>query len=62
MAVGLVVRDLDRIGRTAETQEAILATVWAVRGHRVFTCAGEVLADDPDDPMRRVMRQVVGVR
>lgn len=61
MASGLVVRDLDRIARTLTTQEAILATVWAVRGNSVFTCAGEVLADDPDDPMRRAMRQMAGV-
>ncbi len=42
-------------------QEAILAQAWAAGG-RVFAAdAGEILADDADDPMRIAMRQMMGV-
>jgi DNA invertase Pin-like site-specific DNA recombinase len=42
-------------------QEACLALVWR-EGGQVFTAdAGEVMQDDPDDPMRTAMRQMVGV-
>jgi DNA invertase Pin-like site-specific DNA recombinase len=42
-------------------QEAILAQAWAAGG-RVFAAdAGEILADDADDPMRTAMRQMMGV-
>lgn len=60
-ADGLVVRDLDRLARELGVQEAILAAAWAT-GRAVFTVSdGEVLQDDPDDPMRRAMRQMRGV-
>jgi DNA invertase Pin-like site-specific DNA recombinase len=43
-------------------QEAILAKVWEEPGGRVFTAdQGEVLRDDPDDPMRTAMRKMAGV-
>lgn len=58
---GLVVVRLDRLARALTTQEAILARVWALGGS-VWTCeSGEVVRDDPDDPMRTAMRQMAGV-
>jgi DNA invertase Pin-like site-specific DNA recombinase len=60
-AEGLVVARLDRLARALTVQEAALAVAWRAGG-RVFTAdAGEVLRDDPDDPMRTALRQVVGV-
>ena len=58
---GVVVARLDRIARSLTVQEAALAHVWRCGG-RVFTSdGGEVVQDDPDDPMRTAMRQMVGV-
>jgi DNA invertase Pin-like site-specific DNA recombinase len=58
---GLVVLNLGRIARTLTVQEAAVAMVWA-SGGRVFTAdAGEVLQDDPSDPMRTAIRQMMGV-
>jgi DNA invertase Pin-like site-specific DNA recombinase len=60
-AGALVLARLDRLARRLHVQEAVLAQVWQ-RGGRVFTVdAGEVLPDDPDDPMRTAMRQMMGV-
>jgi DNA invertase Pin-like site-specific DNA recombinase len=60
-ADGLVVLNLGRISRLLTDQEAALAVVWR-HGGRVFTAeSGEVLRDDPDDPMRTAMRQMAGV-
>lgn len=60
-AEGLVVSHLDRLARQLTTQEAILALAWR-ESAAVFTAeGGEVLRDDPDDPMRTAMRQVQGV-
>jgi DNA invertase Pin-like site-specific DNA recombinase len=60
-ADGLVVPRLDRLARALTIQEATLGLIWREGGH-VFTAdAGEVLRDDPDDPMRTALRQVVGV-
>lgn len=60
-AKGIVVHRLDRLARTLTVQEAILGRVWQCEGG-VFTAeSGEVPQDDPDDPMRRAMRQMVGV-
>ena len=56
----LVTPKLDRLARTLSVQEAALASVWA-HGGRVFLPDGEVLQDDPDDPMRTAMRQMMGV-
>jgi DNA invertase Pin-like site-specific DNA recombinase len=61
-AEGLVCYSLDRLAREITVQEAILAKVWAEAGGRVFTTdQGEVLRDDPDDPMRTAMRKMAGV-
>lgn len=60
-AEGVVVYKLDRLARQLTVQEATLAQVWKHNGH-VFACdLGEVRSDDPDDPMRTAMRQMVGV-
>lgn len=60
-AEGLLVAKLDRLARALTVQEAALAVAWRA-GARVFTAdGGEVLRDDPDDPMRTALRQVVGV-
>ena len=60
-ATGLVVARLDRLARSLTVQEAILRVAWNA-GAAVFTAdGGEVLADDPDDPMRTAMRQMSGV-
>jgi DNA invertase Pin-like site-specific DNA recombinase len=59
-ATGLVVAKLDRLARALHVQEAILQIAWRV-GAAVFTAdGGEVLQDDPDDPMRIFVRQVIG--
>ncbi len=58
---GIVVKDLDRLARAVTVQEAFLAAVWD-HGGRVFLATGEeVPRDDPDDPMRTAMRQMVAV-
>ncbi|GAA3852100.1 MULTISPECIES: recombinase family protein [Amycolatopsis] len=60
-AEGLVVARLDRLARALTVQEAILGLAWQ-HGAHVFTAdTGEVLRDDPDDPMRTAMRQMAGV-
>lgn len=60
-AEGVIVARLDRLARQLTVQEAALAMAWKLGG-RVFTAdAGEVLADDMDDPMRTALRQIVGV-
>lgn len=57
----LVTPRLDRLARKLTIQEAALAHVWKLGG-RVFACdQGEVQQDDPDDPMRKAMRQMMGV-
>lgn len=58
---GIVVARLDRLARLLTVQEAILAGAWS-RGGRVYSAdTGEILQDDPDDPMRRAIRGFVGV-
>jgi DNA invertase Pin-like site-specific DNA recombinase len=60
-ADGIVVARLDRLARALTVQEATLAVAWQAGGS-VFTAdSGEVLRDDPSDPMRTALRQVVGV-
>lgn len=59
-AEGLVVARLDRLARVLTVQEAALSVVWR-HGGRVFSAdSGEVQQDDPDDPMRTFVRQVMG--
>ncbi|MFJ7050032.1 recombinase family protein [Streptomyces sp. NPDC101112] len=60
-AEGLLIPRLDRLARAVTVQEATLMYVWR-HGGTVYTAdAGEVLADDPDDPMRTAMREMAGV-
>lgn len=60
-AAVLLVPRLDRLARKLTIQEAALAHVWR-HGGRVIACDhGEVVRDDPDDPMRTAMRQMMGV-
>ena len=60
-ADALAMAKLDRLARTLDVQEAVLAQVWRA-GAKAFTCdGGEVLRDDPEDPMRKAMRQMMGV-
>lgn len=60
-AGGLVVYRLDRLARNLTVQETTLAAVWAM-GSTVFSVdIGEVPRDDPDDPMKTALRQMIGV-
>jgi len=61
-AEALVITSLDRLARQMTQQEGVLAQVWK-SGGRVFSLddGGEVLEDDPDDPMRTAVRQMRGV-
>lgn len=60
-AAGIVVGRLDRLTRRLVTQEAVLAQVWKSNGRVFTTDQGEILQDDPEDPMRTAMRQMMGV-
>ena len=60
-ADGIVVAKLDRLARALTVQEGILALVWRANAKLFTVDDGEVLADDPDDPMRTALRQIVGV-
>lgn len=60
-AEGLVVARLDRLARSLAVQEAALAVVWRHGGTVFSVDQGEVVEDDPEDPMRRAMRLMVGV-
>jgi DNA invertase Pin-like site-specific DNA recombinase len=64
-ADGLVVRELDRLHRDMLVQEQVLADLWRIRPEvEVFsTKPGEAQVcrrDDPDDPSRRMSRQILG--
>lgn len=60
-ADALVVHRLDRLARALHVQEAVLARVWACEAE-VWEVVGNrlVVQDDPDDPMRTFVRQVMG--
>jgi DNA invertase Pin-like site-specific DNA recombinase len=60
-ADGMVVANLTRLARELHVQEAILAQVWAEEKHVFAADQGEILRNDPDDPMRTAMRQMQGV-
>jgi DNA invertase Pin-like site-specific DNA recombinase len=60
-AEGIVVTSLDRLARSLTVQEAILGRVWGLGGSVFTVDQGEVLRDDPDDPMRTALRQIQGV-
>lgn len=59
---GIVVYRLDRLARDLVLQESLLAEIRRLGGELFTTSAAEAgyLADDPDDPSRRLIRQVLG--
>jgi DNA invertase Pin-like site-specific DNA recombinase len=61
-AAGLVVYRLDRLARDLVLQETLLAEIAAAGGLVFSTMPGEqaVIEDDPEDPSRRLIRQVLG--
>lgn len=60
-ADALVVHRLDRLARALHVQEAVLGRVWACEAEVVEAVGARlVLRDDPDDPMRTFVRQVMG--
>jgi DNA invertase Pin-like site-specific DNA recombinase len=61
-AAGLVVYRLDRLARDLVLQEQLLAEIKRMGGEAFTTSAAEAgyLADDPDDPSRRLIRQILG--
>lgn len=60
-AGGLVAPNLDRLARELVVQEAALAQAWKYGGHVFMADQGEIMRDDPEDPMRTAMRQMMGV-
>jgi len=58
---GLVVLNLGRIARLLTVQEAALAMAWSTGGRVFAVDEGEVLQDDPSDPMRTAIRQMMAV-
>ena len=59
-AEGIVVSSLDRLARSLTLQEASLQQVWGSGGDVFAVDTGEVMADDPDDPVRTFVRQILG--
>jgi len=61
-AAGLVVYRLDRLARDLVLQEQLLAETRRLGGEVFSTASSEsaFLKDDPDDPSRRLIRQVLG--
>jgi DNA invertase Pin-like site-specific DNA recombinase len=61
-AEGLVVDRLDRLARDLIVQETVLRDAWALGGSVFSTSEAETsnLTNDPDDPSRALIRQVLG--
>jgi DNA invertase Pin-like site-specific DNA recombinase len=61
-AQGIVVPRLDRLARDLIVQETILAEIRRIGGEAFSTSPAEAsyLTDDPDDPSRKLIRQVLG--
>jgi DNA invertase Pin-like site-specific DNA recombinase len=61
-AQGIVVPRLDRLARDLIVQETVLAEIRRVGGQVFSTSPAEAsyLTDDPDDPSRKMIRQVLG--
>ena len=61
-AQGVVVYRLDRLARDLVLEEQLLAEIHRAGGQVFSTSDAEqqYLADDPDDPSRRLIRQVLG--
>lgn len=61
-ADGLVVPRLDRLARDMVLQEKVIAEVWSMGKGVASTVAAEdsMLADDPSDPTRKLIRRIMG--
>ena len=61
-ATGIVVYKLDRLARDLVLQETLLAEVRRIGGEVYSTSDAEsgYLTDDPDDPSRKMIRQILG--
>lgn len=60
-AEALIVYRLDRLARDLILQETLLAEAWSLGCEVLSTANGEAnLRDDPDDPSRTLIRQVLG--
>lgn len=62
VAQGVVVYRLDRLARDLVVQEQLLAELWRM-GAAVFSTSeseSSYLKDDPEDPSRKLIRQVLG--
>lgn len=61
-AAGIVVKCLDRLARDLVIQETLLAEIRRMGGEVFTTSAAEqdYLTDDPDDPSRKLIRQILG--
>jgi DNA invertase Pin-like site-specific DNA recombinase len=61
-ASGLVVYRLDRLARDLVVQEQLLAEMWRLDAvvHSTSTGESSYLTEDPEDPSRRMIRQVLG--
>jgi len=55
----VITYSMDRLARTLTVQEAALAILWR-NGATVIAGGEEVLANDPQDPIRTMLRQIVG--
>ena len=60
-ADGLLVPRMDRLGRALHVQEAVLAWVWRRGGHVFAADQGEILQDDPGDPLRTTIRKMIAL-
>lgn len=60
-ADAVIVSSLDRLARTLTVQEGLLARAWSTGAEVHAANLGLIAQDDPDDPMRTAMRQMVGV-
>jgi len=54
------VSSVDRLARSLTIQEAALVQIWNAGGKAFAVDQGEVLEDDPDDPARTFVRQILG--
>jgi DNA invertase Pin-like site-specific DNA recombinase len=61
-ATGIVVYKLDRLARDLIIQETLISEIRRMGGEIFTTSAGEAgyLADDPSDPSRKMIRQILG--
>jgi DNA invertase Pin-like site-specific DNA recombinase len=61
-AEGIVVARLDRLARDLILQETLLREIWGMGG-KAWSCSAaesQYLEDDPGDPARKLIRQVLG--